>query len=106
MIEAEQLIRPLEEIFNQESVQNLRNQGAVGVITLELSVGDLVFATKVRGISMYDLGFFEHEPNVNHCLVLSPDESTVPRVTLFVKDDVAYVLAEEFGAFKELMGLA
>lgn len=102
MIEAEQLIRPLEEVFNPESVQNLRNKGATGVITLEVSFRDLLSAAKVKGIIMYGLGAFDHEPKVDHCLVLSPDKNTVSSFALFVKDDVVHVLAEDFGGFKKI----
>lgn len=99
--EAKQMIRPLGDVFNRVSVENLRNEGVKGVIPIGMSKEDLISRAKIKGylVHDFDLGLVLETGVI---LVRSGDRS----VGLYTKredsDKVVYVLDDEFETFKDL----
>lgn len=56
MKEAEQLIRPLEEVFDSLSCRNLRSNGVNGVIPIEILIGDLISIAKEKWFDVDGVG--------------------------------------------------
>ena len=104
MQEAEQLVTPLEKVFNRISVKNLRNDGVSGAIPIELSKKDLVNIAESKGYRIIDMDLDGYGPGVeNGFIVVNSDDISVPLYTKRGYHGTSvYVLDDEFEAFKKL----
>lgn len=102
MTEADQIIRPLEEVFNRISVENFRNDGVNGVIPTEITKGELIKRAKAKGYIVHDIDL--RGVNLENEVVLVTAEGR--SVGLYTKPaatgEAIYVLDDEFQTFKEL----
>jgi len=104
MREAERLIRPLEEVFNRLDIKNLSSQGVIGVIPVEVSTEDLISIAKSEGYEVEGYGADELNLDTGGFWIYPEDKSEM--IGFYTKStthgEVAYVLDDEFEAFKEL----
>lgn len=102
MQEAEQIVRPLEEVFNRISVENFRNDGVKGIIPTEISKDELIHRAQELGYIVHDIDLSGVTLDNEVVLVTSEGKS----VGLYTKPgatgEAIYVLDDEFETFKEM----
>jgi len=108
MVESERvIIRPLEEVFDRRSIENLRANGVCAVIPIEVSIEDLMRIAKSKG---YEANEVDPDPDQKsfglgmYWVYLKPEGlKAVVFYTKPVTDGKAvYILDDEFEAFKEM----
>ena len=103
MAEQEQVvIRPLEEVFSETTVQNLKNSGVNGVIPIGISTAELRAIAGSRG---YEMDGVNPHPSRNLGMFWTCSKQG-EAIVFFVKphgnDETVYVLDDEFERFKEV----
>lgn len=102
MQESEQMIRPLEEIFDRISADNLRNYGVKGVIPIELSIQEIMSIAQSKGhethsvdlLSKADIGMYWINPSRNSLTIVTKNEPN--------GEKSAYIFDDDLQRFKEL----
>lgn len=107
--ESEQLIRPLEEVFDRRNVENLRSYGVKGVILIEVPIDELTDIAERRG---YEGEWVDPHPDPVWRQAgigmywFYPKERGEPAVVLYTKKladgKAVYILDDEFERFKQL----
>ena|SRR3990170_3041015 len=104
MRESEQLLVPLEEIFDRNSAEYFRTHGVNGIILIELSSGELKAIALKKGCEVED---FNHPPRIGDVgMIVSRPKLKFKRVFFFTKTipegEEVYILDEDFERFKEM----
>ncbi|MBI2012802.1 hypothetical protein HYW39_01175, partial [Candidatus Curtissbacteria bacterium] len=101
MREAERLIRPLEEIFDKVTVQNLKNLGVKGLIPLELSIEELMDIAEKRGYETHEVDLLSKAEVGMYWI--SPEEDSLTFLTKNGPDGKSvYILNDDLGRFKAI----
>lgn len=108
MSEREQVIvRPLEEVFDQRSVENLKRHGVKGVIPIEVSIDELMRIAEGKGYEADGVDI--HPDNTRDGIGMYwvyPRQEGETAVVFYTKPvtgaKAVYILDDEFERFKEL----
>jgi flavin-dependent dehydrogenase len=106
MRESEQLLVPLEEVFDPKSVENLKGHGVKGVVPIELPIEELMVIAESR---VYEVDGFSLEMNPHLDIGfywVFPKEEGETAVVFYTKKtpdgEAVYIADDNFERFKEL----